>query len=261
MIGSAGATTFKACCAETYGSDLAAAVLGPSFHPGGLRLTDRLAELADVRAGDRVLDVASGPGTTALRLWDRFGARVEGIDLSSRLIERSNAAVAASAPDRPVFRLGDAEALPDASFDHVFCECALSTFPDKRAAVEGFARSLRAGGRVCVSDVVVEHDRLPAALADAVGAIACIADALPLQGYLDLLHEAGWEPVAVERHDEAITEMAERIDARIRLLTTFAGEPPAVDTERVGAMVGQVIDAVRAGVLGYVVLVARRRDV
>src|SRR2546429_226007 len=50
----------KSCCATLYESDFARILLGDSFHPGGLRLTERLGELLGLKAGIRVLDVASG---------------------------------------------------------------------------------------------------------------------------------------------------------------------------------------------------------
>src|SRR5271156_7003716 len=74
----------KQCCANVYGSDAAKYLLGDSFHPGGLRLTEELASLLALTPATVVLDVASGKGTTALFLAEKFGCRVIGIDLSEQ---------------------------------------------------------------------------------------------------------------------------------------------------------------------------------
>ena len=55
----------KVCCSTAYQRDAVALILGESYHPGGLDLTRRLARSIDLRTGQRVLDVASGPGATA----------------------------------------------------------------------------------------------------------------------------------------------------------------------------------------------------
>ncbi|MFD0802959.1 methyltransferase type 11, partial [Streptomonospora algeriensis] len=69
MTGSAeppsGSDEAKSCCAAAYGTDAAALLLGEAYHPGGLALTRDLAAGLALRAGDRVLDAACGPGATA----------------------------------------------------------------------------------------------------------------------------------------------------------------------------------------------------
>ena len=67
------ATEIKTCCASLYESDWTRLLLGDSFHPGGLNLTERLGELLDLGPGQRVLDVAAGVGTSAI-----FLARLRG---------------------------------------------------------------------------------------------------------------------------------------------------------------------------------------
>ena len=65
---SASTEILKQCCAKLYESDLVKLLLGDSFHPGGLRLTERLGSLLRLTAESRVLDVASGNGTSAFFL-------------------------------------------------------------------------------------------------------------------------------------------------------------------------------------------------
>src|SRR6516165_9932867 len=131
-------------------------LLGDSFHPGGTRLTERLGELLGLGPQSRVLDIASGTGTSALFLAERVGCEVVGVDYGSHNVEQSNAGATARSLDKRVnFRTGDAERLPfpDGSFDAVICECAFCTFPDKTAAAAEFLRVLRSGGGIGLSDL------------------------------------------------------------------------------------------------------------
>ncbi len=187
----------KACCAAAYSSDLARLVLGDNFHPGGAALTRRLGRVAALRDGERVLDVASGPGTTALLLAREFGATVDGLELSTDSVERARAAADAAGLKANVrFHVGDAEHLPfpDESFDVVTCECAFCTFPDKEKAAAEFARVLKPNGRLAFTDVTLAADELPVELACLAGWAACLADAKPLQVYAQILTAAGLEP-------------------------------------------------------------------
>src|SRR5690348_705826 len=143
--------TVKQCCARIYESEFARLLLGDSFHPGGLKFTERLGELLELSPQSRVLDVASGKGTSAIFLAERFGCEVVGIDYGGENVEQANQAAAAKVLQHRVrFERADAESLSaeDASFDTVICECAFCTFPDKVGAAAQFARVLRVGGRV-----------------------------------------------------------------------------------------------------------------
>src|SRR5260370_15672608 len=124
-LNAADSGSIKQCCAQVYESDLAKTLLGDSFHPGGLRLTERLGELLHLTPASRVLDVASGKGTSALFLAKRFCCHVVGTDYSSQNIAQANELAAVKGlASRVHFDRGDAERLPfpDASFDAVLCE-------------------------------------------------------------------------------------------------------------------------------------------
>ncbi len=218
----------KACCAAAYGSDVVALLLGESYHPGGLALTRRLADRLDLRPGQRVLDVASGRGTTALTLAREYGVTVTGVDLSDANVAlAAGAAQAAGLAGQVSFQVGDAELLPvDAdSVDVVVCECAFCIFPDKPTAAAELARVLRPGGRLGITDVTVDPARLPAELTGLGAWIACIADARPLHEYIALLADAGLRVTHTGRHDQAITGMIDQIEARLTLVRITAWGP------------------------------------
>src|SRR5215467_3411015 len=105
--------TVKQCCAAAYDSDVARMLLGGSFHPGGLKLTERLGRILDLTPGSRLLDVAAGRGASAMFLAERFGCEVVGVDFSRNNVEASNEEASAKGPDSKVtFQWADAEALP-----------------------------------------------------------------------------------------------------------------------------------------------------
>jgi arsenite methyltransferase len=160
----ASAEEIKSCCAALYQSDLARMLLGESFHPGGAALTAHLGELLQLAPASLVLDVACGEGASAILLAQRFGCRVLGIDYGEDAVRRANERVRDLGLEHLVsFQRGDAErlAVASASFDAVLCECSFCTFPDKTAAAAEFARVLKPGGRVAMSDLVRSGDVPP----------------------------------------------------------------------------------------------------
>jgi hypothetical protein len=244
---------FKACCAELYSGDLVALLLGPSYHPGGRELTRRLAQMGDLRPGERVLDVAAGTGDSAMLLAREFGVTVHGVDLSPQLVALASAGPAAG--ERVTFTVGDAErlAVADGSVDAVLCECALCMFPNKGSAVSGFVRVLAPGGRLLLSDVVVDRARLPRELASFIGRVACLADALPLDRYLRLLESCGFRVCGLEHHADAVLRMGREVDARLAFLAAAGVE---VDLSMARALVRSAIRAAEDGIVGYVAITA-----
>ncbi|WP_344967927.1 class I SAM-dependent methyltransferase [Salinactinospora qingdaonensis] len=262
--GPAWADDVKACCAAAYGTDAVALLLGTAYHPGGLALTRRLAGALSLAPGQRVLDVAAGPGATARLLALEHEVLVDGVDLGEHtVLSAREATVRAGLAERVAFRVGDAEQLPvtDAGYDALVCECALCTFPDKTVAAAEFARALRPGGRVGITDVTVAPEGLPAELAGITGWVACIADARPSADYEQLLVDAGLRPLRRERHDTAIARMVDEIEARIGMFEMTAPERLAaagVDAEAVRGYLVAARRAVEAGTIGYTLLVAEK---
>jgi arsenite methyltransferase len=256
------ATDVKVCCATAYQNDAVALILGESYHPGGLGLTRRLAQALDLRAGERVLDVASGPGATAFLLAAEFGVEVDGVDLGAQSVAKANALAAGRGLTATVrFHVGDAERipLPDGSVDAVFCECAYCTFPDKATAAAEMARVLKRGGRVGITDVALDPARLDAELQSLAGWVACMADARPVAEYVALLDAAGITVTRTEAHDDALAEMVAQIDARLRAFRI--AKVPALESIDFDTALDRVAAAERAvkdGIAGYSLLIASK---
>lgn len=249
----------KACCADFYQHDLVTLLLD-DYHPGGRRLTRRLAQLLGLRAGQRILDLACGRGTTALLLAEEQGAEVVGVDIGvGNLALARTRGVERGLGHRIHLLAADSELLPlkEASVDAVICECALCTFPDKPAAAAEVARVLRPGGRLGLADVTVDHDRLDPRLRTLAARVACIADARPVEGYRQLLKDAGLQVEIVERHDAALSEMIEQIDLRLTVLNMLA-RSFGIDFRSVHEAIRQAERAVREGHAGYVLIVATK---
>ena len=252
----------KACCAAAYQRDVVALVLGDSYHPGGVELTRRLGRSLVLAPGQRILDVASGPGTTAFVLAGEFGVVVDGVDLAEQSVTAANALAGKRGMSEQVrFQVGDAERLPleDASVDAVVCECAFCTFPDKATAAAEMARVLRPGGRLGITDVVVDRGRLDAELQTLAGWVACLADARPAEEYEALLAAAGLRVTHREPHDAALARMIEQIDAR--LVAFRLAQVPAlagIDFDRARERTALAGRAVEDGIAGYTLMVAEK---
>jgi arsenite methyltransferase len=250
------------CCGSPYDSPMLRALLGDELHPGGDALSRRLAHLCGLRPGARVLDAASGRGRTARLLAAEFGAEVTGVELSAQSVAAAQAEAEAAGLGRRVrFVTGDAAALPAASgaFDAVVCECALCLFPRKEHAVAEMRRVLRPGGVVAIADVTADSDDLPARLLGVAGQVACLAEALPSDGYEALLHDARFDLVAAESHDGALATLADRVESRLRvarMLDVGSGYSEAL-AEAI-ELVREARGAIARGSLGYRLFVARR---
>lgn len=251
----------KACCAAAYSTEAARFLLGDSFHPGGQALTAELAAALAVGPGHTVVDVASGPGTSAIQLARITGCDVVGVDLSPGSVAAATAAAgAAGSSERVRFVQGDAEALPlqSGALDGALCECALCTFPDKPRAIAELARVLGPGARLALSDITAEIERLPPELTGLAAWVACIADAKPLPELRSLLERGGFTVERAEPRAGVLDELLQRVEARLRLAAMLR-QPFAPDAVEDGlALVHAAREAISDGILGYAVVVARR---
>jgi ubiquinone/menaquinone biosynthesis C-methylase UbiE len=112
---------------------------------------DLLLEMANLRAGENVLDVACGTGLVSFPALEKLGpqGRVLGTDISEKMVEMASALAAQKGENRVQFERMDAEELrlEDSSFDVALCALGLMYVPDPRKALEEMRRVLKPGGR------------------------------------------------------------------------------------------------------------------
>ena len=258
------AQLLKACCAEFYQDDLVRTLLGDTLHPGGLVLTRRLGHSLELRAGERVLDVACGRGASTILLAQEFGCHVVGIDYGAANITMARNAAAQSGIDHEVaFRQGDAELLSegDEAYDALICECALSTFPDKASALAEMHRVLSPGGRLGITDVTV-NSPLPQELAGLAASVACIGQALSQQGYEEAMENQKLHDITITDCSDALRQLIQDIHRRVLLARMAASSGilnlNGLDLDQALHLLQTAQEQVQQGVLGYMLLIARK---
>lgn len=157
--------------------------------------------LAELQPGEVVLDLGSGGGIDCFLAAKRVGpeGRVIGLDMTPDMIKLARRNAKKVRAENVDFRYGEMEEIPlsDASVDVIISNCVINLSPDKDAVFREAYRVLRPGGRICVSDMVVDGD-LPGAIRAQLDVwAACIAGALDESVYLDKIRAAGFERVAV----------------------------------------------------------------
>jgi SAM-dependent methyltransferase len=167
--------------------------------------------VAQLEAGERVLDLGSGGGIDVLLSARRVGPTgfAYGVDMTDEMLAlaRSNAAKAGATNVEFVKGTIEEIPLPDASIDVVISNCVINLSVDKPAVLREMFRVLAPGGRIGVSDVVAE-DELSAEDRAARGSyVGCIAGALSRTEYLDGLGQVGFVDADVTFTHEAAPGM------------------------------------------------------
>ena len=163
--------------------------------------------VAELRDGERVLDLGSGGGIDVLLSARRVGpsGHVYGVDMTDEMLAlaRGNAERAGAA--NVSFLKGQIEAvpLPDASVDVVISNCVINLSTDKPAVLAEMFRVLVPGGRIGIADVVAEDHMSAADRAAAGSYVGCLAGALSRAEYLAGLAAAGFADASVTYTHEA----------------------------------------------------------
>jgi arsenite methyltransferase len=156
---------------------------------------------AGVKTGDVVLDLGSGAGIDLLIAADKAGpaGKVIGVDMTDEMIERARKNIQASGRDNIEVRKGIIEKLPveDEAVDWVISNCVINLSPQKDRVFAEIARVLKPGGRMSVSDIVVQD--LPEWVRQNTDLYnACIAGAVSEEEYAAGLERAGLVDVEVK---------------------------------------------------------------
>ena len=158
--------------------------------------------VADLRPGERVLDLGSGGGIDVILSARRVGptGRAIGLDMTDEMLELAVRNAAEAGVDNVEFVRGTIEAipLPTASVDVVISNCVINLAADKAAVLREIARVLRPGGRVGVSDVVADDRLSPTERAERGSFSGCIAGALSFAEYRAGLAAVGLIDISIE---------------------------------------------------------------
>ncbi len=198
----------SSCCGSTVGAG-ASAALGysaedlkniPDDADLGLGCGNPVA-LASLAEGETVIDLGSGAGIDCFLAAKKVGGRgrVIGVDMTPEMIERSRENARKSGFGNVEFRLGEIENLPvaDGTADSVISNCVINLSPDKERVFREVYRVLKTGGRLMVSDIVLEKP-LPEEIARSVAAYTgCIAGASLKEEYLGMIAAAGFDAVHI----------------------------------------------------------------
>ena len=157
-----------------------------------------------LRPGETVVDLGSGAGMDSFLAARAVGptGHVIGVDMTDAMLEKAREnARKTGLQDVVEFRKGNIEALPidDESVDAIISNCVINLSPEKERVYREAFRVLRPGGRVMVSDVVLERPLPQEILASIDAYIGCVGGASQRGEYLDTIAKAGFREVRVER--------------------------------------------------------------
>jgi SAM-dependent methyltransferase len=155
---------------------------------------------SEVRPGEVVLDLGSGAGLDLLVAARKVGpsGRVIGVDMTDEMITRARANAAGAGFGNIEVRKGIIEDLPvdSSSVDWVISNCVINLSPEKDRVFAEIARVLKPGGRMQVSDIVVQD--LPSWARDSIDLYAsCVSGAVSQDEYTDGLRSAGLVDVEI----------------------------------------------------------------
>ncbi len=201
--------------------------------------------LADLKAGETVLDLGSGGGIDVLLSARRVGptGKAYGLDMTDQMLALARENQRKSGLTNVEFLRGEIEhiPLPDDSVDVIISNCVINLSADKDAVLREAFRVLKPGGRFAVSDVVVRGHDVPAEVRRSMELwIGCVAGALEESDYRAKLEAAGFDNVDVEptriysvedaraflaNAGPGLIEMAKKVDGRFMSAFVRAVKP------------------------------------
>ena len=237
------------CCGGQGDSGVVTSDLYSSAELGALPITAALASLgcgnptalAELKPGEKVLDLGSGGGIDVLLSARRVGSAgfAYGLDMTDEMLELAERNRKESGVENVRFLKGVIEDIPleANAVDVVISNCVINLSADKGQVLREAYRVLVPGGRFAVSDIVFQGHIPPAIRADLEAWAGCIAGALEEETYRNLLLDAGFTGIEVEvtRH-YSLSDIAES-GARASLAALSESERAEIDGKFVSAFI------------------------
>ena len=158
--------------------------------------------LAQLNAGETVLDLGSGGGIDVLLSAKRVGptGRAYGLDMTDEMLALANDNQRRAGIENVEFLKGEIERipLPDNSVDVIISNCVINLSADKDRVLREAYRVLKPGGRFAVSDVVTRGEIASEIRQSVLLWVGCVAGALDENDYRSKLADAGFEQIEVE---------------------------------------------------------------
>jgi arsenite methyltransferase len=158
--------------------------------------------LAELKSGENVLDLGSGGGIDVLLSAKRVGPTgfAYGLDMTDPMLELAERNRQEAGIENVQFLKGIIEAipLPENSVDVVISNCVINLSADKSQVLREAYRVLTPGGRLAVSDIVVQGALPPVLRRDMESWAGCVAGALEEDTYRSLLQAAGFVAIDIE---------------------------------------------------------------
>jgi arsenite methyltransferase len=157
--------------------------------------------LASLREGETVLDLGSGAGFDCFLAARQVGktGKVIGVDMTPEMLDKARGNAKRGDFTNVEFRLGEIENLPvaDNQVDIVISNCVINLSPAKERVFQEAFRTLKPGGRLMVSDIVLLRE-LPEEIRNSVAAYtACVAGAETKESYLGAIRKAGFQEIRI----------------------------------------------------------------
>lgn len=189
-------------------------------------------DLADLQAGETVVDLGSGSGMDAFYAAGLVGptGKVYGVDFTQEQLDKARRLADEAGLAHVEFRDGRIEALPlgDASVDCVISNGVINLCPDKKGVFTEAARVLKPGGRLAIADIISEQPLTDAIVCNADLWASCIGGAAQQDLYLEAIESAGFT-IAVHRANayEFISDQARNASAKygVKSISVLAVKP------------------------------------
>jgi SAM-dependent methyltransferase len=193
-------------------------------------------EVADLRAGQTVLDLGSGGGLDVLLSARRVGptGKAIGLDMTDEMLTLARDHAAQAGATNVEFLAGQIEhiPLPDGSVDVVISNCVITLSADKAAVFAEIARVLRPGGRIGITDILAEDTLTDADRAQRAGKVECLAGAVTQTGYWSLLATAGFTGIEISPTHPAGDQLFSAIIRATKPVSSQAIPPSGGDDRR-----------------------------